>query len=395
MSKKEEEREDSPAYKYFSILKRWNKISKVKVLAEMMQPLRESSKLFSFLYDKTKKLYKELPPRKNGENPFVHPLNTVLNLQRAKITDEIILCCGLIHDYVEEKVDIYQVKKKINKKSKEGIVILDNYEEVVFKELKNDLTSFCKKEEIDLKSVDKIIKTLKLLTRHKRDFYYRSISNIFTHKNPKIKEMAIKVKLADRTHNILCVDCFTEQERIYQAFKNIFILNSVKKYLFENYGNKIFNGKTFHSAERLFNKCCKATFEAFFEISLGGIKGGIFGIIPMLQLSFKKYALEREGIEVVTKLNKNETHLIRLFQNVIRKYDSRLHHEWEKFEKIKASEIEYCKQFFKDYKFNEKQIKAIIDYKDAYALREVVTYLLYKPKYVIGRFYYSHLFRKH
>ena len=257
------------------------------------------------------------------------------------------------------------------------------------------MIDFSKKEKIDLVNVKTIISTLKLLTRHKRDFYYRSVSDIFIHKDPKIKEMAIKVKLADRTHNILCVDCFSEQERIYQAFKNIFILNSTKKYLFDNYGNKIFTSKKFNSTERLFNKCCKATFEAFFEISLFGIKSGIFGIVPMLQLSFKKFAFEKEGVDVVTKLNKNETHLLRLFQNVIRKYDSRLHHEWEKFDKIKKEEIDYCNQFFQDYNFNEKQIKAIIDYKDAYALREVVTYLLYKPKYIISRFDYSKMFRKH
>ena len=147
--------------------------------------------------------------------------------------------------------------------------------------------------------------------------------------------------------------------------------------------------------ERLFNKCCKATYDAFYTIcTLCKEKKEIKEIVPMLQLSFKKFALEQEGVLVVTKMRKNETHLVRLFQGVIRKYDARLHHEWDKFERRVQNEINYCQQFFRDFKFSKEQIHAIIDYKDAYALREIVTYLLYRSEYVIKGFEYSKMFRK-
>ena len=46
---------------------------------------------------------------------------------------------------------------------------------------------------------------------------------------------------------------------------------------------------------------------------------------------------------------------------------------------------------FADFNFNEEQIKALVDYKDAYALKEVVAYLLYLPEYVVHRFLSSEL----
>ena len=68
--------------------------------------------------------------------------------------------------------------------------------------------------------------------------------------------------------------------------------------------------------------------------------------------------------------------------------------EWNLYKKRKVNEVTYCKKFFKDYKFSEAEIRAIIDYKDAYALREIVTYLLYKPNYVISGFDYKKVFKR-
>lgn len=384
---------DTPAYEYFEILKRWKRISDIDEMEKLMRPLRNSSPLFNFLYEKTKELYSKMPLRKDGEISFLHPLNAVLNLQRATVEDDVILSAGLIHDYVEEKVDLYRDEHGIKEDSK-GIKILDDYEEIAFKELESGLMEFAKKEEIDEEKIKNIISVIKLLTRHKRDFYYRSVSDIFTSKENGVKEMAIMVKLADRMHNILCLDCFGEEERIYQCFKNLFILNSSKKYLLEKFGPAVFTSKKINPLERLFNKCCKATYDAFVAICRTQINKGIGDIIPLLQLSFKKFAFEREGVMGVTRIQKKESHLFRLFQGVIRKYDSRLYHEWDKFNRRKENEIEYSKQFFIDFKFTKEQIQAIIDYKDAYALREIVTYLLYKPDYVIEGFAYSGFFKK-
>ena len=111
----------------------------------------------------------------------------------------------------------------------------------------------------------------------------------------------------------------------------------------------------------------------------------------MMQLAFKKFALEKAGMWEVTKVDAKETHLMRLFQGVVRKYDARLHHEWEIFEALKAAEYDYCRKFFADFNFTEEQIKALVDYKDSYSLKEVVSYLLYLPDYVVHRFLSSEL----
>jgi hypothetical protein len=384
----------SAAYEYFEVLKGWNKVSSIRELERVMRPIQRSSVLFNYLYKKVKLQCTQLKPRKNGEFTFVHPLNVVLNLLKARVNDELIFCGAIMHDFIEEEVDKYRDNHKIDQKTKKGIEILDQYEKIAFKELEVELHKFASSNNINSKTIDDLIEILKLLTRCKRDFYYESISNIFKYKSREIKEKAIQIKLADRMHNILCIDCFSEEERIYQCYKNLFILNSTKKYLIEQFGKSIFSSKKPVPFERLFNKCCKATYEAFVIICRLSSRKGITDIISMLQLSFKKYAFEREGVTGVTKLKRGESHLVRLFQSVIRKYDRRLRHEWNLYKKRKVNEVTYCKKFFKDYKFSEAEIRAIIDYKDAYALREIVTYLLYKPNYVISGFDYKKVFKR-
>ncbi|MBI2627551.1 hypothetical protein HYW72_01325 [Candidatus Nomurabacteria bacterium] len=121
------------------------------------------------------------------------------------------------------------------------------------------------------------------------------------------------------------------------------------------------------------------------------MKKGIGETKSMMQLAFKKFALEKAGMWEVTKVDTEETHLMRLFQGVVRKYDARLHHEWEKFEAMKEAEYDYCRKFFADFNFTEEQIKALVDYKDSYSLKEVIAYLLYLPDYVVHRFLSSEL----
>ena len=65
------------------------------------------------------------------------------------------------------------------------------------------------------------------------------------------------------------------------------------------------------------------------------MKKGIGETKSMIQLAFKKFALEKAGMWEVTTVDEQETHLMRLFQGVVRKYDARLHHEWERFEALK------------------------------------------------------------
>ena len=342
--------------------------------------------LFQNLYFKTKEIYQQLPKRKNGEIAFIHPLNIVRFLKKAKITNVATLCTGLIHDYIEESVDIYKEQNHMTE-DPSGIKNLDIYEEYITTTLQQELTTFCKEHNLNPSTITPIIEATKILTRHKRDFYYASISGIFEHKNESIREIAIQVKLADRTHNILCIEGFTEEARIFQCFKNLFILNNTKKYLLEKTSQN-------PSTEKLFKKCAKATYCAFLTCGHLVRLKGIAEITPMLQLAFKKYALEEGGLWAVTEVHTGNTHLTRLFQGIVRKWDARLHHEWNTFNEKKQVEEQFVKEFFKSKNYTSEQITAIVDYKDAYSLKEVIAYLMYNKEYIISKFVSSDLTAK-
>jgi len=368
-------------YLAFKYLQHWKKEDDLQKLKGLFS---NGSSLFSYLLTKTEELYYQLPKRKDGQDALLHPLNVALALKDAKITDQITLSVGLLHDYVEEVVDVYRDEHHLDEDGQD-IEKLDQYEGGVFVKLEQDLL-----QHTNPAAVKTIIAALKLLTRHKRDFYYRSISNIYQHDDERIKEIAIQVKLADRTHNILSIECFSEEKRNYQCFKNLFILNNTKKYLLEN-PSRISYTREIPSTQLLFKRCAKATYDAYQRLCYLSMKKGIGETKSMLQLAFKKFALEKAGMWEVTKVDAKETHLMRLFQGVVRKYDARLHHEWEIFEALKAAEYDYCRKFFADFNFTEEQIKALVDYKDSYSLKEVVSYLLYLPDYVVHRFLSSEL----
>lgn len=348
------------------------------------------SPLCNHLYGKTKLLYSKTPLRKNGENPFLHPLNVVRALRKAKIDDGVTICVGLCHDYVEEMVDIYKRDNKVNN-GKEGIMVLDAYEEEVFRDLEQEMRTFCEENNLNLNVVDQIIDTLHVLTRHKRHYYYKSLSAIFTCKNGEVRERAIQVKLADMLHNVQSLDCFDESGRLYRGFKSLFVLNNAKKFILDKHGEELFTSNNFPATRRLFSKCTKATFEALLRICISNKDKGIKNVLYILQLAFKKYVFVQSGISAVTEPDMKELHPMRLYQGIVLKYDHRLHQELEKFDERKKTELEYCKKFFTDFDFGPVQYQAVMDYKDAYGMREVIARLLYQPDYYISRFICSEL----
>ncbi len=377
-------------YKAYEHLQHWKPLSQCIPAEEIVVSSHHFFPLFSYCYTLAQELYRSLPPRKNGQDAFIHPLNVVWGLKKAHIDDPLTLAVGLLHDYVEERVDGYQRDNNVPK-NKMGISLLDAYERKVFKELEQGLKQCCQQHQFSLTTTPALIASLKLLTRHKRHFYYKSISAIFQCHDQELKEQAIQVKLADRLHNILCLDTFGEQERLYQCFKNLFILNNTKHFLLEEYGLEVIHGRVYSATEKLFNKCCRATYDAFVEVCQQSRRKNISEITSMLQLAFHKFALEKSGLWAVTQINDEEVHLLRLYQGVIRKYDARLHHEFQVYTQLKNKELKYCRDFFRDYHFTEQQLQAIISYKDAYALREVIAYLIYQPDYVVSKFLCSEL----
>ena len=374
----------SPEYLRYKSLAHWQPTQKIPLPSDIVSPEDPLFPLFAYLYSRIRDDYKEFPLRKNREKPFLHPLNLVLDLKKAEIDDVVTLCIGLAHDVIEEKVDLFKKKYKIQEDAA-GIKRLDAYELAFFRYLEAELRKFCQEKNYALSLVKEIIETLKLLTRHKRDFYYCSVSAIFNCPHKSIKERAIQVKLADRIHNVQSLSSFDEEGRIYQCFKNLFILNNAKKYLQEKFG-KVDPNRGIYPTEKLFKKCAKATFDGFLLVHNLCLKKGASQVEGMLMLAFKKFALEKEGHWAVTHINEKETHPMRLFQGIVEKYSARLHHDWKEFARLKEKEKEYCHKFFLDYQFNEKQLQALIDFKDAYALKEIVTYLLYQRDYFLSGF---------
>src|SRR3989338_397519 len=159
-------------YLAFKYLQHWKKEDDLQKLKGFF---RNSGSWFQYLLTKTEELYYQLPKRKDGQDALLHPLNVALALKDAKITDQITLSVGLLHDYVEEVVDVYRDEHHLDEDGQD-IEKLDQYEGGVFVKLEQDLL-----QHTDTAATKLIIATLRLLTRHKRDFYYRSISNIFQH----------------------------------------------------------------------------------------------------------------------------------------------------------------------------------------------------------------------
>src|SRR3989344_2317755 len=271
----------------FRILEHWKPAKKILSAEELFDAKNHSFPMFNYLYSLTKKTYSRLPIRKNGEDPFIHPVNLVLNLKSARIEEGVVLSIALVHDLIEEEVDLHLQENKLDEKDYKAAEKLDKYERQILDKFSKELISFCQQENISLPKAEAVVETLKLLTRHKRHFYYTSIAEIFSCQNNKIKEMAVQVKLADRIHNVLTIEEFDEIRRIYECFKNLFILNNSKKYLLDKFGDAIHFHENFSSTEKLFNKCAKATYDAFLAICNSCAEKGLDDAIPILQLAFK------------------------------------------------------------------------------------------------------------
>ena len=130
------------------------------------------------------------------------------------------------------------------------------------------------------------------------------MGKLFKYKNKEIRKCALQIKLADRLHNILCLQGYPKHDRIYQCFKNLYILNNTKEYLIST---KINTNKENDPTVKLFKKCGKATYDALLSIEYELSQNKkVFEARAMLQLAFKKYVFERKGIHSVTIIDKKE-----------------------------------------------------------------------------------------
>ena len=372
----------------YLLLKHWQAERHLLSPEQLLSPTTLQYPLFLKAYSLTEKRCQCCPMRKNGEPTLIHSLNVVFNLQKAGVTEIATLTIGLVHDVVEDYIDSYRKENNIPL-DENGPIILDNLEKEYYLKLIAELSGFSSVPE-----AERILKVVSLLTRNKREYYYQSIAKIFNSPDKDMKEKAIQVKLADRLHNILCIEHFKEEQRLYECFKNLFILNNTKKYIIETKGKNALQALNNDATVKLFKKCSKATYDAFLMIChLSSIKG-IRDIRSMLQLAFRKFIWEKAGLWEVTTLDPSEKHPLRLFQGVIRKYDSRLVGNKIIFEKVSLEELSYCRNFFQEFHFSEEQLQAVLDYKDAYALKEMVAKLLYDRDYLLHGFLLTEMLEK-
>ena len=157
----------------------FNGISSICLIFSIeLNPQDKFFPLFAHLYAHTKELYQKVKRRKNGEDSFLHPLNIVVTLNRAKMSDALTLCVGLAHDLIEEKVDLYTEINHLGQDA-QSIREIDQQEKLFLAELEQSLSSFCQKKGYPQDLPHKIILAVHLLTRNKKESYYHYLSEIF------------------------------------------------------------------------------------------------------------------------------------------------------------------------------------------------------------------------
>ncbi|MBS3124474.1 hypothetical protein J4437_07655 [Candidatus Woesearchaeota archaeon] len=397
---------DTPEQMLFERINLWQPERQLEILEKNLIPNFSKSALLQKSKDISFEFYDKKPKRKNGEPSYIHPLNVVLNLNRVDIKDELTLSLGVLHDYVEDCIDEQiasglklnkelsldknnnqQEEKKLNTQNK----IYEQEESQAYHildqalELDTKILDETEKKKILIQKA-RIIEGVRLLSRKKKEGYYQYIANIFNSSDEDLKERVIMVKLADRIHNINCIEGFNEKQRLHECFKNLFILNNVKRFIFEKQKSGFLSLRFSSALQNLFTQCCKATFAAYLTLCDIAKSKGSRKVRLLIQLAFRKFAFEKGGLWEVTKPDPQEKHPLRLFQGVIRKYDAYLLKNYTDFEQREKDEREYCLKFFESCNLTEEEITAIIGYKDAYALKEIVVKLLYDEEYVMSGF---------
>jgi len=343
--------------------------------------------LFKHSYDISKKLYKRLGLRKDGTDSFLHPLNIANHLKQVGVTDVVTLSAALLHDYIEELVDIYKKEHGLTEQGDDA-KLLDDLELEYYNGLTQELIDVAKKHKLPTTKAILLADVVHVLTRQKRHFYYYSVASIFTEDSKAVRERAIHVKLADRLHNIACVDSFQPAGRLYQGYKSLYILNCAKKYLLTNYSEKIFVSKS-NTMERLFNKCAKRTYAVFQDTISACDSAYLRDVRYMLQLALKKYALQHNGLSIINSTDAFGDHPLTLYEGVVEKYDARLRKDWGHYDSFRTKEETFAKTFFDGAK--KSDIEQILWYKDAYVLKEVVARLIYHTDFIVADFVYNEL----
>jgi len=348
----------------------------------------EDANFVAACYEMARVLYERLPPRKNGQPAFTHPTNAAWFLTQAQ-AQAYVVAAGLLHDVLEDRVDI---ERGHGVRDAGQLDLLQN---AIRGQFATAVIEASLRAGFPREIAERVVDVVSTLTRHKSDLYYKSISGIFTHSDLDIRMAASLVKLADRMHNIMTIENYRDDEKIYQCFKNIFILNNAKQLRNEVAGRSL-DERMILSLEKAFKKCGKATFQALLRIDHGqDADAPVFKLITYLALALRKFNLEFNGLWKITSAKLGpDAPVYHVFHGIVNKYDNRLHHEEQKFQAQLDRELEYFAVTFRDLDLGEEDLRRAITYKDAMALREVIAALLYKEDYVIRGFECSRICRR-
>lgn len=373
-----------PAREVFEEIRIWEPSPKPVPLEELLEGIEPEAdrKFLTATYEITRDFYATQPRRKNGQEAFTHPTNVARYLRKARCQVGVV-AAGLLHDVLEDRLD------------KRAVGLSD---EPIFKDERANLgklvVSIAKETGFPREIAERIVEVVSVLTRHKADLYYKSISGIFTHDDPLVQVNAACVKMADRMHNIQTIENYEGEDQLYQCFKNIFILNNAKQLLARVTGG-VFDSRMAYSVEKLFKKCGKATFQALMRLDYEQDRPEVFQVCTVLALALRKYILEVRGLWKVTEYKLEPgVPVYYLYHGIIKKYDHKLHHEHKAFRRHVERELAYMRATFADLGLSDSDLLKADFYKDAIALREVVASLLYLEDYVIRGFECSALCRR-
>ena len=334
-------------------------------------------------------LYPPTEQRKNGDPLSVHPTHVAWYLKRAQCQPYVI-ACGLLHDYIEDRVERDYGKVA-------DPVVMDTLGAKLRGELGVEVIKAATEAGFPRDPAERVVEIVWTLTRHKADLYYKSISAIFNHEDLLIRLPAAMVKLADRMHNIQTIENYKDSDKLYQCFKNIFILNNAKQLRIatESRGRAV-DKRMVNSLAKLNKKCGKATFQALmglqYEISSAD---RFFDLLTYLALALKKFSLEIGGLWRVAHPDLAlGAPIYNLYHGIVEKYDHLLHHEEPEYLGCVERELRFVAGTFQMLRLTEEELKRAIAAKDAMVLAEVVASLLYQDTFVIKGFECGSLCRR-
>jgi hypothetical protein len=331
-------------------------------------------------------LYRRMPPRKNGEPAFTHATNVAMYLKLAQSQPHLV-AAGLLHDVLEDHIDLER---------REGAPLdLDQVLMGVRADFATAVVTVSEACGFPRDVAERVVDVVWTLTRHKADMYYKSISGIFNHFDVTVRVGAALVKLADRMHNIQTIENYQDTEKLYQCFKNLFILNNAKQ-LRNEIRSRRTDPRLLVSLDKMFKKCGKATFQALLRVDHEA-RGAdpIFDLVTYLALALRKFVHEIDGL---WKVRHAELHagapVWNLYNGIVEKYDHLLHHEEAKYRDHVQAELAFVAATFEPLHLTDLDLHRAIAFKDAMALAEVVASLLYREEYVIRGFECGRLCRR-